>query len=112
MKDDTRIVKVSILDEEYEVSCPAHQQQELLLSAAHLDRQMRAIREAGKVIGRERIAVMAALNLSHGLLLATGQADGGGGNKGSGTKEKPPSPEALKGLTLKVDQALRDFGPG
>jgi len=59
---------VSILDKEYQVACPPEQQAELLLSARHLDEQMRAIRATGKVVGLERIAVMAALNISHELL--------------------------------------------
>jgi cell division protein ZapA len=61
-------VKVSILDNDYQVACPAEQKGELLRSAHYLDQQMRAIRKSGKVIGLERIAVMAALNISHELL--------------------------------------------
>ena len=44
-------VSVKILDKEYQVACPPEQQAELLLSARHLDEQMRAIRATGKVIG-------------------------------------------------------------
>lgn len=64
----TQTVSVKILDKEYQVACPTEQQQGLLQAAQHLDAQMRDIRSTGKVIGLERIAVMAALNISFELL--------------------------------------------
>jgi len=66
-------VTVKILDKEYQIACPEHQQAELVVSASYLDNQMRNIRNTGKVIGLERIAVMAALNISHELLKASEQ---------------------------------------
>jgi cell division protein ZapA len=63
-------VSVRILDKEYQVACPADQVDELTASARYLDQQMRTIRDAGKVLGVDRIAVMAALNISHDLLRA------------------------------------------
>ncbi|MGE3297684.1 MAG: cell division protein ZapA [Porticoccaceae bacterium] len=63
-------VSIRILDRDYQVHCPP-EQQEALLSAAHgLDLRMREIRRSGNVIGLERIAVMAALNLSYELMQA------------------------------------------
>ena len=63
-------VSIRILDKEYQVHCPP-EQREALLSAAHgLDLRMREIRRSGNVIGLERIAVMAALNLSYELMQA------------------------------------------
>jgi len=67
----TNTVTVKILDKEYQVACPPEQQSELVVSASYLDKQMRSIRDSGKVIGLERIAVMAALNISHELLQAS-----------------------------------------
>ncbi|MBD2857869.1 cell division protein ZapA [Spongiibacter sp. KMU-158] len=64
----TQTVSVKILDKEFQVACPTDQQQGLIQAAQHLDKQMREIRTTGKVIGLERIAVMAALNISHELL--------------------------------------------
>ena len=61
-------VSIHILGKEYQIACPEDEQQGLIDAAQHLDNQMRDIRENGKVIGLERIAVMAALNLSHELL--------------------------------------------
>ncbi len=58
-------VTVTILDKEYQVACPEEQQAELIVSAKYLDKQMRSIRDSGKVVGLERIAVMAALNICY-----------------------------------------------
>jgi cell division protein ZapA len=66
-------VTVQILDKDYQVACPDDQQAELVVSANYLDKQMRSIRDTGKVIGLERIAVMAALNISYELLQASEQ---------------------------------------
>lgn len=63
-------VYVKILDKEYQVACPPEERGALLQSAQVLDERMRMIKNSGSVIGLERIAVMAALNLSHELLQA------------------------------------------
>lgn len=61
-------VVIHIMGKEYVIACPPEEENKLVQAAQHLDNQMRQIRESGKVIGVERIAVMAALNLSHELL--------------------------------------------
>ena len=61
-------IKVQILGKEYPVSCPDDEQHELLIAARYLDEKMREIRDIGRIIGTERIAVMAALNITHELL--------------------------------------------
>ncbi len=63
-------VSVRILDKEYQVSCRADERTALLDSAEILDTKMRDIRDSGKVVGLERIAVMAALNMANELLQA------------------------------------------
>lgn len=67
-------VKVRLLDREFMVAAPPEERDSLLESARHLDERMREIRDAGKVVGLDRIAVMAALNLSHELLEARHKA--------------------------------------
>jgi cell division protein ZapA len=62
-------VNIRILDKEYQVNCPPEEQGALLRSSQLLDERMRDIRKSGHVIGLERIAVMAALNLTYDLLL-------------------------------------------
>lgn len=68
MPTQSTTVEVKILDKEYLVACPAEEQEALLRAARHLDHKMREIRTSGKVFGTERIAVMAALNMTHELL--------------------------------------------
>lgn len=78
MSADVETVRVHILDKDYQVACPSGEREALLQSARYLDQQMRTIRQAGKVIGVERIAVMAALNLAHELLLEQQKTDRAG----------------------------------
>jgi cell division protein ZapA len=61
-------VTVHILDKEYSIICPAEERSNLIGAARYLDGKMREIRSSGKVIGGDRIAVMAALNITHDLL--------------------------------------------
>ncbi|GAA3967115.1 cell division protein ZapA [Allohahella marinimesophila] len=64
-------VAVTILDKEYLVACPPEAQSGLREAASALDTKMREIRNTGKVHGLERIAVMAALNLSYETMQAS-----------------------------------------
>jgi|GEM_PF-56531 len=59
---------VRILEKEFLVSCAKSQEQALREAALYLDKQMRQIRSTGRVIGVERIAVMAALNIANELM--------------------------------------------
>ena len=61
-------VNIRILEKDYQISCPASERGALLDSAELLNSKMREIRDGGKVIGRDRIAVMAALNMANDLL--------------------------------------------
>ena len=65
---DSSTITVTILDREFRVSCPPEEQQHLIDSAEFLDQRMRQIRDTGRVIGVDRIAMMAALNLTSELL--------------------------------------------
>ena len=64
----TETISVHILGKDYQVACPDDEAEALMRAAAELDRRMKAIRQSGSVIGVERIAVMAALNLAHEVL--------------------------------------------
>ena len=68
MSNDPLPVTVNILDKEYRISCLQEERESLLQAAAYLDGQMREIRQNGRVIGTERVAVMAALNIANDLL--------------------------------------------
>jgi cell division protein ZapA len=99
VSNETVIVK--LLDKEYQVACPPGQQQALVRSANYLDNQMRNIRSTGKVIGLERIAVMAALNISNELL----QQD----PDSSEIAPTAPNGSQVKNLNDKLDEALNRF---
>ncbi|MCK8516585.1 cell division protein ZapA [Methylonatrum kenyense] len=64
-------VKVHILDKEFLIACPEDEKNDLMKSAAYLDRRMREVRKSGKVVGADRIAVMVALNITHEMLQTT-----------------------------------------
>lgn len=68
MNRNTVPVVVQILEKEYRVACAEQEREALLASAHYLNGRMKEIRDSGKVVGIERIAVMAALNIAHELL--------------------------------------------
>ena len=68
MSEDLQRVTVRLLDKEYQVACPEDEREALVESAELLNRKMKEIRDSGKVVGVDRIAVMAALNLCHEML--------------------------------------------
>lgn len=70
MNDSTTQVSVRILDKEYQVACPASERTDLLDSAEILNAKMKEIRDSGRIVGLDRIAVMAALNMANDLLHA------------------------------------------
>jgi cell division protein ZapA len=63
-------VSVRILDKEYQVACPAEERTDLLDSAEILNNKMLEIRDSGRIVGLDRIAVMAALNMANDLIHA------------------------------------------
>ena len=92
-------VIVKILDKEYQVACPPEQERPLLDAARHLDKQMRGVRDSGKVIGLERIAVMVALNTTYELLTKGAQVDA----------VDQVSVEQARRLSDRIDDALQRF---
>ena len=68
MSDEARPVTVHILEKEYRIACPEEERESLLAAAQFLNGKMREIRDTGKIVGMDRIAVMAALNITHELL--------------------------------------------
>jgi len=61
-------ITIHILDKEYRIACQEDERHDLQRSADYLDKKMREIRDSGKIIGSDRIAIMAALNITHELL--------------------------------------------
>ncbi|AKH21276.1 cell division protein ZapA [Sedimenticola thiotaurini] len=68
MTENSIPVIVRILDKEYRVACQPSEEESLRSAARLVDQKMREIRSSGKVLGTDRIAVMASLNLAHELL--------------------------------------------
>jgi len=106
MKDNNsdKGVTVNILDKEYLISCPAEEHNALLSAARLLDKNMRDIRSSGKVIGSDRIAVMAGLNIAHDLLTQ---------NSGEQSKTKVESSEEnaksrINAMQEKIDRVLNN----
>lgn len=91
-------VTVKILDKEYRIACPPHERQALVESARYLNHKMRELKDRGSVVGSERIAVMAALNMAHELL-----------QQRSGRDERIISLKSrVKGLQERIENALQN----
>jgi len=93
-------VNIQILDKDYQVNCPPDQQSALIRSSQLLDARMREIRKSGHVIGLERIAMMAALNLTYDLLMAESKAS-----------VSDDISRDLEQLDRKLSEALDRFSP-
>jgi cell division protein ZapA len=68
MSEQQARVSVRILEKEYHITCPMEERSDLLDSAEYLNSKMREVRDSGKVVGLDRIAVIAALNMANELL--------------------------------------------
>lgn len=99
-------VEVSILGQVYVLGCPDGGQSLLATAVASVDREMTSIRESGKVKARERIAVLAALNLAY--QLAERPAAAAPAEPAAAAAET--SGFDLEGLLQRVDAALADDG--
>ena len=75
MSKEARGLDVNIMGREFRVSCTEEERRDLLKAVDYLNAKMREIRDTGKVIGVERIAIMAALNITHEYLST--RMDGG-----------------------------------
>jgi len=89
-------IKINILDKEYMVACPEGEEEALRASARHLSDKMKQIRTGGKVVGMDRIAVMAGLNLAHEAI------ELGGGN----ASQAMPAADRINRLNDRIEQAL------
>ena len=97
MKDQESL-SIKILEKEYRVACPAEEKESLLASANMLNEKLNAIKQKGSVIGTERIAVMAALNMSHELL-----------NGNAIVEEHAELNDRIDSLSEKIDNTMRNI---
>jgi len=98
--DHSIAVTVKILEKEYHIACPPEEQAELIKASLYLNEKMNQTRETGRLVGVDRIAVMAAINITHELL----QLKESNKNKSGGTAEQMNA--RLQLLQEKVDAAL------
>jgi cell division protein ZapA len=96
VKESRDGVTVTILGKEFMVACPEDERAALVAAAGYLDKKMREIQASGKVMGSERTAVMAALNIAHELIELRSR-----GGMPVDTAQK------IKFLQTKIDAALR-----
>ena len=94
---EPKTVEVNLLGRSYRVACDDNEREALMQAVAYLDAKMNEIRKAGKVMGAERIAVMAALNVAHELL--SGRLAGTGFDVGQAKRR-------LLALESQIDAAI------
>jgi cell division protein ZapA len=92
----TKGIAVKILGKDYQVACPEEEVHRLIDASLLLDSKMKDIKASGRVIGLERIAVMAALNLAHELQI----------NKERSTNERAATDQRIVLLHDKLEDAL------
>jgi cell division protein ZapA len=100
----TKQVEVTIMGQSYLLGCPDGGQQALLEAVVHVDREMCSIRDSGKVKARERIAVLAALNLAFGLAERPAVAEAA-----ATTPATADNPQ-VAALIARIDEALGHDG--
>jgi cell division protein ZapA len=91
-----KVVTIRVLDKDYQVACPTGEHNALLASARLVDEKMREIHDTRKMVGTDRVAVMAALNIAHDLLRC---------QAGEGAAE-PAASNHLRSLQSKVEAAI------
>ena len=99
-------IEVTILGQSYILGCPEGGESDLLAAVNTVDREMSAIRDAGRVKARERIAVLAALNLAYALEQRSTAAP----PAGASNSHSIPGTADLEGLIRRVDRALGEDG--
>jgi len=97
-------IEVQIMGQSYLLGCPEGGEARLLAAVGRVDVAMCKIRDAGKIKARDRIAVLAALNL------AFDQADAAAATATTATTASPHGDERLQGLLARLDRTLREDG--
>jgi len=103
MSDRNVRVSVRILEKEYQVACLPEERSELLDSAEMLNNKMREIRDNGNIVGLDRIAVMAALNLSHELLRIRNRGEAADGDVGRKVRQMRERVENVLAKSQQLD---------
>lgn len=102
MSKDAKAMDVKIMGRDFRVSVADAERDQLLRAVAYLDQKMCSIRDGGKVVGTERIAVMAALNIAHELL--TMKVPGGSYDAGDVTRRIAAMQSAIDAALASQDE--------
>lgn len=100
-KDESVPVCVTILGKEYRIACPPEEKEGLIQSAALVDEKMRELRNRGRTLGVENVAVMAALNIAHEMLVKREEEE-------ADLVFEPTVNDRLKQLNHKIELAMAD----
>lgn len=100
---DKGALTLNLLGREFRVACPDGEEQNLLASAELLNRKLREVRDTGKVVGNERIAIMAALNIAHEMVSNRPSANAAGLDAGAFRRRIVAMQETLESA-LAADQ--------
>ena len=103
---ESKTVRVSILDKDYQVSCEANEVAALQRSAQFLDQKMREMKQNSNVFGLDRLAVMAALNLTNDLLAQSEKANQLDSKQNEISTRLINQQDQIDSLFNKVDSAL------
>jgi cell division protein ZapA len=96
-------VTINLLGREFRVACPEGEERQLLASVDYLNKKLKEVRDTGKVVGNERIALMAALNIAHEGLSHPGKG-GAAGYDAAALKRRMASMQELLEAALAADQ--------
>ncbi|OZB43396.1 MAG: cell division protein ZapA [Thiomonas sp. 15-66-11] len=103
-------VEVNIMGQSYVLACPQGEEDALRQAVAEVDREMCSIRDLGKIRARERIAVLAALNLAHAKLLSAGAAGTPPPTQRAETAIMPDIAAQIARINQRLDSALDTDG--
>jgi cell division protein ZapA len=100
---DKGAVTITLLGREFRVGCPEGEERQLMASVDYLNRKLKEVRDTGKVVGNERIALMAALNIAHESLSNQGKG-GAVGYDAAALKRRITSMQDTLESALAADQ--------
>ncbi|MGA0025619.1 MAG: cell division protein ZapA [Burkholderiales bacterium] len=98
MSADPKGLQINIMGREFRVACAEHEQKGLLDAVEYLNSKMQEIRDRGKVIGLERVAIMAALNITHEFL----------STKVGGSFDIAETKRRIQRMETAIDQAMAE----
>ena len=98
MSAEPKGLQITLMGRQYRVACTDEEQEGLLKAVDFLNKRMQAVRDNGKVIGQERIAIMAALNIAHEFLTS----------KVGGDFDMAEIKRRMAGMETVIDRALSE----